>query len=337
MAENTENTENIWMSDRPDCKDAVGVVLKPYTRIHGSGDDFYVRTRDLLDHIDTAGKTADEKDNETWDKGITSKLLSKSVSLKEIEQQSRNYMTLYNEEPNPHWSVADHNKDKGGNQARYHRNFENICETISYGSYENKRDAEEKSKEISMSFVPANIETSRVLSIYSSLDPIPVIQKRTDDMFKDHENTRYYAKGPLLKKMHENGYMFHKQRISRDNRETQVVLLPSFDLKDPESLRKPKDPVPNMESILQQLEPITVKPVWSKKKNIHLSHHLSGGKIRETTNNYIRIDEKKENVAGFFYHTEIPIFGVAEEMHSVYGDRYPNPEDKKQTQAGMER
>ena len=282
-------------------RDAVGVELKSFTRISGDGEDFYVPTDFVLHHINS---TDEERE---WDTDLVARAKSHEVELSEVLERADRKIEARGDR-DPDWIQVDYTRNETHDEMdeQAHK-IDYVCESISYGTGV-------LPKEISMSFIPSHINTSRVLSIYSKLEPIPVLQQRTDKMFKEHENIRYYAKEPLLEKMQENGYVFVSTRDG-------VHLTPTFDPKDPKDKDKIKLPTANMEQILQQLEPITAKPIWSDKE-ISLSHLYAGGKIRGTSNDFIKIDEKADKVTGSFPYTDIPTEGVTLEEHRAAGRQY---------------
>ena len=281
-------------------RDAVGVELKPFTRISGDNEDFYVPTDFVLHHINS---TDEERE---WDTDLVARAKSHEVPLSEVLERADRKIEARGDR-DPDWIQVDYTRNETHDEMdeEAHK-IDYVCETISYGAGSIRQEP----SEISMSFVPGNIRTDRVLSIYSELEPIPVLEQKTDNITRYHENIRYYAKEPLLKKMNENGYAF----VTKSN---EVSLVPIFDPNDPKNKGKIQAPVANMRQILQQLEPITAK-TSENGKTIHLSQHYTNGKIHRTGNEYIEIHEKENKVTGSFFHTEIPTQGVSNEMRQAY-------------------
>ena len=272
-------------------RDAAGVLLKPYTRIEGSGsgEDIYVHTQDLLDHIQSPKYI--EKLN-PWDARVIPEMEKVQLNFEEVAQASRKDENE-NGEQESYFSSRNSNQDINQQRAKTNQ----VCEILHID------------REMNITFIPNNLETKKVLSIHSPLQPTAVtgiVGHKNIKMFKEHEDNVFYPRDDLIKAMQEGCWQFDQSQDRNQN-----FLVPGKATQG-ETTRQ------SFEKLLETIKPIMAKPCWSEKE-VPLSQHLQAGKLRATTQNFARFEGDK--VTGYFHHKDIPTKGISSEMHDIYESR----------------
>ena len=162
-------------------KDAAGVELRPYCRIAGvpEGKEFYVRTRDVIEHIEKSKATV--FGTTPWDKNLED-LRSKEISSEEVAKAS-------GEEP----EIPKIRISLGGKFENVHENI--ICR--------NKSPNKSPDQNTAISFIPASNNVEGRLIIGSLLDPVKVTQGET---------IRHYSRADVFKAMNQGEW-----EITQDN------------------------------------------------------------------------------------------------------------------------